>query len=662
MRSSTMAAENVLDADGALYNSRGINVWIRLLKQKYSHVDIDAILKHAGMKSYEIADQGHWFSQVQIDRFYEKVVRLTGSKNIAREAGRFAASPSLIGTLGQFIFGQLGPGKVYRIIGRVAENYAKSSFYETRILSSNKVEITVTPRSGVNEKPYQCENRIGLFEAIALGFTSKLPHIEHPRCLFNGAKACKYIVSWELSKADTIRIVRNVLALILTVLCIVIGFFKPEATLSVYLPLTIFTIVILRGIQLLVEQGELKTSLNILSDSAHRLLEETQINYNNTLLTNEIGQIISKFNNIDDVLQAVVRQFDKRLDFDRGLILLVNADRTLLEWRAGFGYDREKLDFIEKTTFHLNKPESMGVFTVSFREQKPFLINEIEDISSRLSKRSLDFARQMGTQSFICCPIVCDGHSIGVLAVDNLRSKRPLVQSDLSLLMGIASLIGISVGNAELLEARQRQFRSTIQVLAASIDARDHLTAGHSAKVTELAMGICRQMKLSADETEVIRVAALLHDYGKLGVPDTILKKPGALTKEEYEQVKTHAQRTQSILEQVNFEGIFSQVPLIAGSHHEKMDGSGYPRGLKGEEIPLGARIIAVAVFFEALTAKRHYRDSLPASYAFGLLDKGRGVHFDENVVDAFIQYYENEVFASDPAEAENVILMQRVH
>lgn len=661
MRSSQVPDKNNVAENSALYNSRGLNVWIKLLKEKYSYVDTEAVLDYAGMKPYEIADQGHWFTQSQIDRFYEKVVQLTGNKNIAREAGRFAASPSLAGALGQFIFGQLGPGKVYQIISRASESFAKSSNYHTKKISPNKVEITVTPKPGVNEKPYQCENRIGLLEAITVGFLNKLPRIEHNQCIFHGAKSCKYIISWEMSTSDIFRAIRNYLTFFLVSVCILLYFFKPETTVYVFFPISLFTILILGSIHLLIDQKELKTSLNFLSGSSDRLLKETQNNYNNTLITNEIGQIISKYTNIKDVMETVVRLFEKRLDYDRGFILLADEDRSLLEFRAGFGYDRQKLDFIKKSAFHLNKPDSKGVFVVSFREQKPFLINDIGEISPNLSKRSLAFAHQMGTQSFICCPIICDGQSIGILAADNLRSKRPLVESDLSLLMGIASVIGISIRNADLLEARQRQFDSILQVLAASIDARDPLTAGHSAKVTEYALGICNQMNLSTNYREMIRVASLLHDYGKIGVPDAILKKPGRLTKEEYEKVKTHAWRTQSILEQINFEGIFSQVPEIAGSHHEKMDGSGYPNGLKGEEIPLGARIIAVADFFEAVTAKRHYRDPLPISYAFLLLEKERGVHFDEKVVDAFIRYYEKEVLEIGSAVPENIVRMKQV-
>lgn len=644
-----------------LYNSRGIGVWLKLLEHKYEFVDMGQLLDYATMKPYEVADPGHWFTQRQIDRFYEKVVQLTGNPNIAVEAGRYAASTESLGAFKQNVLGMIHPARAYAMAGKVAENYARSSKYESRPLAANKVEIKVTPNPGVKEMPYQCQNRIGLFEAMNMGLTHKLPRIEHPQCIFNGADSCRYVISWVKTTADLLKTIRNISIPVLLFLGLTLSIVNPDRALSLYLPLFLFSAIAVSYVYLFSANKELKTGLNVLSDSSDRLLKETQSNYNNTLLTNEIGQIISKYTNIKDVMETVVRLFEKRLDYDRGFILLVNEDRSLLEFRAGFGYDRKKLEFIKKSAFHLNKSESKGVFVVSFNEQKPFLINDIEEISPNLSRRSLAFAHQMGTQSFICCPIICDGQSIGILAVDNLRTKRPLVKSDLSLLMGIASVIGISIRNADLLEARQRQFGSILQVLAASIDARDPLTAGHSAKVTEFALGICDELNLSNNYREMIRVASLLHDYGKIGVPDSILKKPGRLTKEEYEKVKTHAQKTQSILEQINFEGIFSQVPEIAGSHHEKVDGSGYPNGLIGDEIPLGARIIAVADFFEAVTAKRHYRDPLPMSYAFRLLEKGRGIHFDEKVVDAFVQYYEREILETESIEAENIIRMKRV-
>jgi HD-GYP domain-containing protein (c-di-GMP phosphodiesterase class II) len=235
---------------------------------------------------------------------------------------------------------------------------------------------------------------------------------------------------------------------------------------------------------------------------------------------------------------------------------------------------------------------------------------------------------------------VCDGESIGLLVVDNLESRRPLVQSDLVLLKGIASVLGVSLKNAELIAAKERQFSSLIRVLGASIDARDPLTSGHSEKVTEYAMGICEELNLDSDRKEAVRVAALLHDYGKIGVPDAVLKKPGRLTQKEIETVKTHSLKTIEILEKIHFEGIYSSVPEMAGGHHEKIDGSGYPYGLKGEEIHLGARIIAVADFFEAITAKRHYREPMDDLSALEMLKERTGSHFDTAVVNAFVNFY----------------------
>ncbi|MEJ2038534.1 MAG: HD domain-containing phosphohydrolase, partial [Desulfosarcinaceae bacterium] len=547
------------DESTPLYNSRIIDTYIKLLKRKYTYVDIDEVLDYAGMKPYEVADQGHWFSQEQIDRFYDIVLVKTGNQNIAREAGQYAASPEALGVMRQYALGLIGPAKVYSVVGMTSARFTKSAVYESRRLSSTKIEITVTPRAGCKEKPFQCDNRMGFWDAIARMFDSRLPRIEHPQCMFKGGDVCRYIVSWEPHGSAAWKIARNVSLVVLLSICMFFGFIDLRMALST--------------------------------------------NYNNSRLTYEMGEIITNQTNLEDVLNKVVQLFKKRLNYDRCLIMLANPEKTRLVFRVGFGYTREKLNVLKRSAFHLDRPEAKGVFVASFRDQKPFLINDISEIGHRLSTRSLSFAKEMGSQSFICCPIVCEGKSLGILAVDNLKSKKPLVDSDLSLLLGLSHVIGISLRNVELIEDRDRQLQSILKTLAASIDARDPLTAGHSAKVTEYAMGICNQLELPGKERRAIRTAALLHDYGKIGVPDAILKKPGRLTRDEYEIVKTHAEKTRVILERINFSGELSQVPEIAGAHHEKADGSGYPQGLKGEEIPLGARIIAVADFFEAITA-----------------------------------------------------------
>ncbi len=623
-----------------LYNSRVIDTYIKLIKRKYSHVNISELLRYAKMEPYEVADQGHWFSQEQIDHFYEKLVQVTGNINIAREAGRYAASPEALGVMRQYVLGMIGPVMLYELIGKISKNLTRSSVYNSRKISSNKIEIVVMQNEGVVEKPFQCENRFGFFEAISLVFDYKKPRIEHPECMFNGEDACRYLISWENPFSAIWKKTRNYTALFLFCVCLAAFFYMPIMTLTALFPISMLIAILFNSISERIEKTELKASLNNLRDSTDELMQQININYNNALMTNEIGRTISGQTNTEEILSNVIHISKKRLDYDRGLILLANPERTRLMFRAGFGYTDDQRELLEKTSFHLDRPDSKGAFVVSFRGQKPLLINDINEIEEELSNRSLAFAKQLGTKSFLCSPIIAERESIGILAVDNLKSKKPLVESDLSLLMGIASVLGISIRNAELMAARERQFRSILSTLAASIDARDPLTAGHSEKVTEYALSICKELDLSNDYQEMIRVAALLHDYGKIGVPDAILKKPGRLTDEEYEIVKLHAEKTQKILQQINFEGVFSQVPQIAGCHHEKIDGSGYPGGLKGDQIPLGAKIIAVADFFEAITARRHYRGPMPIEKAVALLKQERGVHFDQSIVDAFFRYY----------------------
>jgi HD-GYP domain-containing protein (c-di-GMP phosphodiesterase class II) len=624
----------------ALYNSRIVDNYVKLIKKHYQHIDICALLKYAGMTSYEVADQGHWFDQRQINRFHERLSHLTGNDSIAREAGRFAASPGSMGIVRQYVLGMLDPSRAYAIIGKMAANITRSCSFESKKLSSNKVEINVHVNPGVQEKPFQCENRMGFFESVTLAFSNRLPVIEHPECIFRGDACCRYIISWEKSPSGLIKRVRNLLLLILSLAFFPGLIVSSHVTATIFLPLALFSLFSLSLFAEMLEKNELKTTLSNLRNSTENLIDQINLNYNNSLLTNEIGLAITQKTSVAEILREVIGIFKKRLDYDRGIILLANEKRTILEYSAGYGYSTALLDIIRKINFRLDNPKSKGVFVKSFKKKKPFLVNNINDIQEDMSPRSREFAKLTGAESFICCPIMSDGDPIGILAVDNIQSKRPLVQSDMSLLMGIAAIIGVSIRNADLIKSKVGQFNSILRVLAATIDARDPLTSGHSEKVTEYAVGICEEMGLPNDYREMIRVAALLHDYGKIGVPDAILKKPGKLTDDEFEAVKTHASRTREILEQVNFEGIFEQVPEIAGAHHEKLDGSGYPLGLRGKEIPLGARIIAVADFFEAITSRRHYRNPMFIEKALLILRDQSGIHFDERVVSAFLAYY----------------------
>jgi HD-GYP domain-containing protein (c-di-GMP phosphodiesterase class II) len=167
---------------------------------------------------------------------------------------------------------------------------------------------------------------------------------------------------------------------------------------------------------------------------------------------------------------------------------------------------------------------------------------------------------------------------------------------------------------------------------AAVVDAKSPYTATHSARVTEIACGIATEMGIGTAELDELRRAGLLHDLGKLSVPNSILDKPGPLTSEEWELVRLHPFFTQCVIERIRG---FGSLALVAASHHERLDGRGYHRQLRGDQIPLGGRVLAVADMFEALTANRPYRPALPEETALKILENERAVGLDADCLDA---------------------------
>lgn len=628
-----------------LYNSKIILSFVRLIKDRYKRIDLPELLDYAGMESYQVEDESYWFTQEQVNSFTEKLMAVTNNLNIPREAGRYAATADTLGVFKAYVLAFVGPARAYQIIGKAAANFTRSSVYESKPLGRNRVEITVTTKPGIQEMPFQCQNRLGYFEVVATLFNRKLQHIEHTECMFTGGQCCRYLLSWKDQGSSFWGKLRNYMFTMLAIPSSVLyGFWSSQSILATM----VVSWGVLAGLTLYVarrDKLDLTTAIDNLRTSTEGLVDEINVNYNNALLVNEIGLALSQQRDVEGILKEVARSLAKRLDYDRGMILLANDDRTRLKFGSGFGYEPNQLEMLKNVSFHLDKSESRGVFVVCFRERRPFLINDVDVIKPSLSPKSLEFLREMGAKSFICCPIIHGEGATGILAVDNVRTKRPLLQRDIDLLMGIAPQIGISIDNASLIEAKMNQFHSILEALASTIDARDPLTAGHSSRVTEYSLGIARELEMPKEFCEMIRVASLLHDYGKIGITDVILKKPGRLTSEEYEEIKTHAVKTEAILKKINFEGIYREVPEVAGAHHEKFDGTGYPRGLQGTQIPLASRILAVADVFEAVTAERHYRDPMKMEEALKILENGKGVYFDPDIVEAFIRYrYGKEV------------------
>jgi response regulator RpfG family c-di-GMP phosphodiesterase len=240
------------------------------------------------------------------------------------------------------------------------------------------------------------------------------------------------------------------------------------------------------------------------------------------------------------------------------------------------------------------------------------------------------------------CPIVIKGKLRGIIFTGPKLNREEYTPYDLDMLQFICNSAGVGMENTRLFKELQSTYLSTVKTLVSIIEAKDSYTKGHTERVADYATAIAEAMDLSKEEQRLIAFGAILHDIGKLGVLEHVLNKQGKLNEEEWKILKAHPEVGASIIE--NMEFLTGTVSLVR-HHHECYDGSGYPDGLKGEAIPLGARIITVADSFDAMTTDRPYRRALSWDEAVETLRIKSGSQFDPIIVDHFIALLSDQNF-----------------
>jgi putative nucleotidyltransferase with HDIG domain len=244
-----------------------------------------------------------------------------------------------------------------------------------------------------------------------------------------------------------------------------------------------------------------------------------------------------------------------------------------------------------------------------------------------------ELIKRLGVVSAAAVPIALDDEILGALSIA-FEQERSFPPEELEMLQRIADQTAIAVASARQREALRQLAQETAIVLAEAIESRDPYTGGHCRNLAEYATQTAEALGLGRRELEVVRLGAALHDVGKIVVPDEILKKPAKLTPDEYAVIKQHCYSGGQICKRVAF--LEAAYPIVY-HHHERWDGQGYPDGIAGEKIPLGARIVAVADAYDAMTGDRPYRRGLPQEEAMAILHDGAGSQWDPNLVEAFL-------------------------
>lgn len=353
----------------------------------------------------------------------------------------------------------------------------------------------------------------------------------------------------------------------------------------------------------------------------------------------KIGQAVSAETDIAALLKVITEETKDAIQADRCTVFLFDKENNEIWSKIALGIDSSEIRF----------PAGKGLAGHVIKTGQT--INIKEAYTDERFNKEIDMQTGYKTKTILCMPIKnLNQEIIGAFQVLN-KLEGCFTDEDEDLLIAIGSSAGIALENAqlfkkqqELLEEQKIVFDSFIETLAASIDARDKITSGHSSRVRMYASLIAEKMNLDDKKVEILEKAATLHDIGKIGIRDSVLQKEGKLTDEEYKHIQEHVTITRAILEKIHMSDDFKMITEIACSHHEKWNGKGYAQGLEGENIPLGGRILAVSDVFDAITSKRHYRDKMPIQKVLDILIKDSGSHFDKNIVDNFLQITTNKI------------------
>lgn len=347
-------------------------------------------------------------------------------------------------------------------------------------------------------------------------------------------------------------------------------------------------------------------------------------------LLSQLSQILNSTLDTKEIRRRAMEAATQLMKAEVGSLLLVHEEKRYLYFEVALGEREEDIK-----TISLNFGEGIAGWVA--QHGKPLIVNSPK--KDRRFFKGVDEKTEFKTRNIICVPVRVKEKTVGVLEAINKKGKGRFNQEDLSLLTSLADQVAIALDNSRLYQELEEMFFQTAESLADAIEKRDSHTGGHTQRVTLYSQAIAKYLQLTPSERKWVKITSVLHDIGKIGIEDDILKKPKPLSPEEFHIIKRHSNMGAEIIEHIR-----QLKEIIPGVkyHHEQVDGKGYPDGLRGEDIPILAKIVAVSDTYDAMTTDRPYRKAMDKKMAIDELKRCSGTQLDKEVVEAFIQAYQN--------------------
>ncbi|PMQ00940.1 MAG: phosphohydrolase [Dictyoglomus sp. NZ13-RE01] len=371
--------------------------------------------------------------------------------------------------------------------------------------------------------------------------------------------------------------------------------------------------------------------ITLLENNVHSLEEKI----NELKILQEISNKLNSTLQLHQLLSLIMQLSKETLNAEASSLMLLDKDSNSLIFEVALG---EKGDIIKQYKIPLGE----GIAGWVALTGEPIIVNDVRK-DPRFAHR-YDSLTSFQTRSILCVPLKTKEEIIGVIEVLNKIGMEGFDEEDLNLLYSIANQAAIAIENAKLYKDLKELFFDVVETLASAIDAKDPYTHGHSRRVSQYSELIAKEMGLNSNLVEKIKLSALLHDIGKIGISENILLKKSELSQSEREEIKKHPSLGKKILEPLS-----SLEDILPGieEHHERYDGKGYPKGLKGEEISILGRIIAIADALDAMTSDRPYRKALSMEDAIQEIENQKGKQFDPEIVPYLISLWKKGLLCS---------------
>lgn len=350
-------------------------------------------------------------------------------------------------------------------------------------------------------------------------------------------------------------------------------------------------------------------------------LEQENIKLREMMSFYRISEAMGSTLDLDGILRMILDSSLKEFEADLASLYMVKGQQRDLELKAG-----ERI--IDPSIESQVNEHCHEVCRETVQTRSPMIFNDPDAEYS---------PGEPGIKSSICQPLLARGEVLGALVVVRSKNPHPFSQGQLTGLGLMAAKAAAALESSNLYRNLKESYISTVQVLANAIEARDRYTRGHTERVYRLSKIIAEELDWTEEELGDLKMGGILHDIGKIGVPDSILNKPGPLTEKEIEIMKSHPEKGARMIESIPF--LSPALPYIK-YHHERYDGTGYPYGLKGDEIPLPGRLLAVVDTIDAVTSDRPYRKGRPLEEAIEEITRNSGTQFHPEIVEACVKAF----------------------